>query len=316
MFDTVVLSGGGPCVITFVGCLRYLEHVGVASGVKTWVGTSAGAIMALLACAGMDSAAMLAWLEEGVRTGDLVSLDADGILDFPERLGLDDGERILDCLRGALSGLIGAEDATFRDFAKTTGRHLVVCAANVTKVRQEFFSVDTTPDVTVLTAVRMSFGIPLIFTPVSHAGCFYVDGGMFDNCPVDFLTASPRNATSALVLRIQLYSPETSPAMSVPAGVCDYLWLLVRAMIVRANQAAAVPVDESDGGSRVKVRVVNIGGEEAESQQWGAISMETLSFVVDESTVTRCVQMGYDAVQAELGADVALSVSAAHQHET
>ena len=62
VFDTVVFSGGGPAGVTFVGCIRYLEHLGIAGAVRTYVGTSAGAIMAVLCASGLTADELQAWL--------------------------------------------------------------------------------------------------------------------------------------------------------------------------------------------------------------------------------------------------------------
>jgi predicted acylesterase/phospholipase RssA len=288
MYDTLVLSGGSTSAIAFVGCVRYMEHAGIMGSVRTMVGTSFGAILALLLCAGMDSAAIEAWLSRQVKT-DVTALDAEAILEFPERMGLDDGQRAMACLASAVHDRIGLEpNVTFRDFAKATGRNLVVCVANISLVRREFFGVDTTPDLSVLLAVRMSFGIPLIFTPVRHDGWLYVDGGIFDNCPVDFVT-SARNASNALVLRI---SNQMGPILEPCNDVAQYLWMLVNAMVTQANDR---PSAAPDAAAPVRIRVVDVASPAA--AKWGSISMHTMSFQVDDAVISDSVQVGYSAME-------------------
>jgi NTE family protein len=80
--------------------------------------------------------------------------------------------------------------ATFADFKAHGFRDLYIVAANLTKRRAETFSYETTPDVAVADAVRMSMSIPFFFEALYFdgkkfgQGDLYVDGGMYDNYPV------------------------------------------------------------------------------------------------------------------------------------
>jgi predicted acylesterase/phospholipase RssA len=313
-YDAIILSGGGAATITFVGALRYLEHIGCLHKAGTLVGTSAGAILALLVSLGMGSHDVRAWLMENLGSGDLSSLDPERIFEFAERLGVDDGCRMLGCMRRTLQSrgvpcASGDGDPTFLELAKHTGKNLVVCAANLTLVRHEFFCVDTTPDVSVLLAVRMSFGIPLLFTPIFHRGCCYVDGGLFDNCPVDYLHRQDApKCGSALALSIS-YTPQKAddndnvtattvgsgdggnvrgPAM----GVAAYVRMLLRAMFVKAN--AAVPCRADDP----RMTVVDITPpDDAMRTMWNAFSFDEFAFRLDKTFVDHHMQHGYTALR-------------------
>ena len=312
-YDALVFSGGGPAAITFVGALRYLEHVRATEHVRTLVGTSAGAILALLVSLGMTSDEVRAWLVEHLGSGELSSLDAEGIFEFAERLGVDDGERMVGCMRRTLRVRgVPEPDPTFLQLAKHTGRNLVVCAANLTHVRHEFFCVDTTPNVSVLLAVRMSFGVPVLFTPVFHRGSCYVDGGLFDNCPVDYLLRddAPQGG-SALALSISYTPPagvqgegetegdgedawrQRDTDAAIEMGPAAYMRMLLRAMFVKAN--AAVPQGRSS------TKVVDITPpDDAMRTMWRAFSFEDFAFRLDEAFVDSHVQHGYAALRDAL----------------
>ena len=303
-YDALVFSGGGAATITFVGALRYLEHIGCLHKACTLVGTSAGAILALLVSVGMGSHDVRAWLMENLGSGDLSSLDPEGIFEFAERLGVDDGQRMVGCMRRTMQsrGVLcasGDGDPTFLELAKHTGKNLVVCAANLTLVRHEFFCVDTTPDVSVLLAVRMSFGIPLLFTPIFHRGCCYVDGGLFDNCPVDYLyRPDAPQCGSVLALSIS-YTPQTAEDAVVcddtpgqTMGIATYSRMLLRAMFVKAN--AAVPHRADDP----RMRVVDITPpDDAMRTMWNAFSFDEFAFRLDKSFVDQHMQHGYTALR-------------------
>jgi predicted acylesterase/phospholipase RssA len=87
---------------------------------------------------------------------------------------------------------------TFKKHFQTFQKKLVFTSVNFRTGQIQRFSVDTTPDFPISTAVRMSMSLPLIFKPViinsdSLSLCglkdkfwegLWVDGGLFDNAPL------------------------------------------------------------------------------------------------------------------------------------
>ena len=281
MFDTLVFSGGGPASIAMVGCVRFLEHVGLLHQVNTLVGTSAGAIMAFLIALGMSSYEIESWIVEHASTGMLNALDIERILEFPSRFGIDDGSGVVECIRTACAMKLGAQDVTFSELAKRTGKRVVVCVANLTNSQHEFLSIDKHPDLSVIDALRMSFGIPLFFTPVVYDGCVYVDGGLFNNLPTDYVFLdSAAGCRNALALSVdfddgpseeQEQDQEQDQEERLPRrprgprgppvhSVWSYMMLLLRAVVKRA-QPPHRPPGLSDGGPSVRLvwlRVLDI----------------------------------------------------------
>jgi predicted acylesterase/phospholipase RssA len=226
--DTLVFSGGGPDGVAFIGCVRWLEdhRLLLPDSLRSVVGCSAGAIVALMLALRLGSADMEAWLRAGVGSGDLTDVDVEGLWTIAERLGVDDGERVLVALRTLLRPRFGdVTDVTFLELAKATGRDLRIYATCLEDSRGVFLSVDTTPHLGVLKAVRMSFSIPLLFTPVSHEGRTYVDGGMFDYCPTAHIETSG-TTTFTVVFRIvvpphpahPMHSMHCTHAMGAPCS--------------------------------------------------------------------------------------------------
>ena len=285
--DTLVFSGGGPDGLAFVGCLRALERrAGALARVRTLVGCSAGAIVALFAAVGMTSDDIERWAAEGFEDRSLCDVDLDGILLAVDRLGLDDGERAMASVRRAVAARLAevaprlcktsagaaAGDPTFVELSKATGRDLVICVSNLEDGRRELLSVDTSPDFGVAAAVRASISIPLLFTPVRasvRAGApprTYVDGGLFDFCPVSHILASG-SATSTLAFRIACPTPpaiastteeeeeEEEGASTSALSLSSYGLLLARALIMRTEQA---PAGDDRRGSVTRVRTVDV----------------------------------------------------------
>jgi predicted acylesterase/phospholipase RssA len=299
-FDALVFAGGGPQTTAYIGCVRYLEHIGALPGaVRTFVGTSAGAVLAFLCALGLSADQALAWALQHVRSGDLTTLDVDGLLLLPERLGIDDGARLVGALRAALRAALGCEDATFAELAKTTGRNLVVCACNVTLERHEFFGVDTTPDVSVLTALRMSCCLPILFTPVEHDGCLYVDGGLLANLPVDFARRDGGSAIGARTLALCIRCSTPTRLAGRPAGESEsrapmslggYLLQIMQTVMRRAN-------DSTRARQSPSVRVVELQLERAGDLQGLDFDVASMAFSVTPEALEQQVAAGYAAIK-------------------
>ena len=54
-------------------------------------------------------------------------------------------------------------DITFKRLYNST-KKICIIGSNVSKNREEYFSYETTPDMSVLKAIRISSSIPIIFT--------------------------------------------------------------------------------------------------------------------------------------------------------
>lgn len=274
--------------MVFVGCVRYLEHVGLMASVKTVVGTSAGAISAFLIALGFTADDMAAWIGEHSRTGRLNKLDVTGIIDLPERLGIDDGSGVDGCLRDALVARFGVDDVTFLELAKLSGLNVVVCASNLTLGREEFFCVDSSPDVSVLKALRMSYSLPILMTPIAHCGSLYVDGGLFDNCPLDF----PRADSFGRGLAFRIVQDQAPPSCAeVSPTLVDYILLVMNGLMKRSS----APLSTTTTSDTLVVDV-----HLPPTLSVGMFNVETFGFDVDDELLESHSALGYAAARDSL----------------
>lgn len=173
-FDTIVFSGGGIKGIAHLGAMQYINSKKLANGATTFIGTSAGAIVAAVMAVGLDPKEVF---EKHIIPFKWKS-DIDITL-LDKGFGIDTGASLDTWLRGLFP-----KDITFKSLHTSTKKRLVVCVTNLNTRRAEYFGPDTTPDMSVLKALRMSCSVPLYFSAVHHEGMLYVDGGVCDNFPV------------------------------------------------------------------------------------------------------------------------------------
>jgi predicted acylesterase/phospholipase RssA len=152
-------------------------------------------------------------------------LSAHAALAFLDRGGFISGEGFVGWLMRVLEGKQrGLSRVTLGQLHARTGCHLTVIVTDTTARRLRALNHVSAPDCPLVSAVRMSIGIPLFFTEVvwraewgSYAGedltgHVMVDGGMLSNLPIGFIAPT----TNALVTR--LMGPSIAGA-AVPVGL-------------------------------------------------------------------------------------------------
>jgi NTE family protein len=204
-YKNLALEGGGMKGIAYAGACKVLERKGVLQKIENVAGTSAGAIAGLMICIGYKAAEidsiMMSLPFEKFNDGK------GGLLGKYRRIkrkfGVYKGDKFEDWLKAMLLAKTGNSELTFGELhamkiKNMQYKDLFCTGTNISKQRLEIFSYKTTPNFSIATAVRISGGIPLYFTPIAlddslHTIAegdttkyinYYVDGGMLCNYPI------------------------------------------------------------------------------------------------------------------------------------
>ena len=116
----------------------------------------------------------------------LFSFSMRSIFNIPKTYGMNNGDIIIQTVRTILKKKNIDVDITFIDLIKKTGKNIIVATTNLSKKKIEYLSVDTYPEMKVITAIRMSTCVPIIFEPVKYYNDVYVDSFIYNNFPIDF----------------------------------------------------------------------------------------------------------------------------------
>lgn len=189
-FSSIVISGGAVKALSSIGCVRYLEEVDILKYVMNFLGTSAGSILCLFLVLGYSSNEITSFIVNQFQQEEITQLDIEEALMIFEQYGISSGTNLTKFLTAMIKAKLDRTDVSFLELAKKTGKNLVVCVANITDEREEFWSVDTTPNMSVMFAIRTSCSLPLIFTPMQYKEKWYVDGGLYNNFPIDYFHTS------------------------------------------------------------------------------------------------------------------------------
>ena len=203
-YRNLVFKGGGVRGIAYMGALEKLDELNIIEGLERVAGTSSGAIAATLLSFRMPVADTLALFNDldlshipqkniRDRYGKILTIANPGSYKrLFDNYGWYSSEYFYQWIGQVISNKCGGNPrATFRYFKNSGFRDLYIVASNISRHRPEVFSFDSTPDVAVADAVRLSMSIPLYFEALRFdgkqfgQGDFYVDGGLFNNYPVE-----------------------------------------------------------------------------------------------------------------------------------
>ena len=277
-FSSIVIAGGAVKVVSTIGCLKYLEEMGMIGKIKNFVGTSAGTIMCLFMILGYKSFEIVEFLKEVMKDNMISTFDMSKVFNIISDYGISDGSNLVEMLERILYKKMKQRDITFIDLAKTVGKHLVICVSNLTDEKEEFFSVDTYPEMSVITAIKASCSIPFIFTPVNIKDKLYIDGAMYNNFAIDYFKDHRLKDILGLNIRHKNYQ-NTSDVIS-------YSLFLISSLINRVNKKNYDDVDRN---------IVTIDIEDND-----CFSLNTLTLNITDDIFDSYMKLGYDLIKAKI----------------
>lgn len=204
-YRNLVMEGGGIRGFAYAGVFSVLEEKGILQQVEKVGGSSAGAIAGMLVSIGYTAAEvdslMLNLPVQKLNDGN--GGIAGKYLRFKKKYGIYKGEAFEKLLQDMVKYKTGNPLLTFKQLHElrqknTLYKDLYCTGTNLSRQRLEVFSWQTSPDMPIALAARISGGIPLYFEPValdnnlkkikrSDSTSFinyYVDGGMLSNYPI------------------------------------------------------------------------------------------------------------------------------------
>lgn len=187
-YDAIVLEAGGIKGISFLGFLdilyNELANNNYISNVKYIAGTSCGSAIGYLLCIGYTPREIFLY----ITTNDILDIFSNfSLISLPTDYGFVDTnifKKYLELMTIKKIGYI----PTFNDLYLKFGKFFMCPAYNINGSRkeecQQYFSLRTHGNMNALDAVVLSCSIPIIFTKSVYNNNIYIDGGLFDSCPV------------------------------------------------------------------------------------------------------------------------------------
>jgi NTE family protein len=274
--ENLVFKGCGVLAIGYLGVLDYLFRSGRLLHLKRIAGTSSGAIAACItsmvrsfeeiksiaysldyknvpykgefeAVSLIDGAAAL-MLENSWNTLENIYGDMNCLYRLVKDYGWYSSEYFYHWIKGIIAGQFNSKKQppyTFSDFQRPElhkdGRPfhaLYIIGTNLTTGNSQVFSYETTPNMEVAQAVRISISIPLFFEAVrlrqpditgNTLENFYCDGGILNNYPIklfDSYRYNTRLLRGANMQTVGVRFKSSNPVNNIN-NLLDYIWSLI-----------------------------------------------------------------------------------------
>lgn len=244
MIDTLIISGGGTRSVAVIGTLKYLEKNGLLQDIKKYAGSSAGAILSLLLNIGYTSQEIY---------DDVFSQNSsnvyDNIFKIPYNLlvnyGLFSGVKMINSLEKLIIKKGFKENITFKELYEQTNKIIVLTGSSLTDKDTYYFNYNTTPNMKVTDAVRISISIPLFFTSVQYyinnINHVFVDGGVLNNLPLFYFDLCDDNNKYFLTCKeLTKYKIENEKLKIVKGYINNYNENVVGIMLIDDNETRDV----------------------------------------------------------------------------
>jgi NTE family protein len=181
----LLLCGGGFKFYYIYGSIKYLYEINVINSITEFIGISAGGILSLLFSIGYSPDELNKFIME-FKFDRLIDPHIDNLL---ENRGLDNGDILKAAIQKLLMNKKFSNEITLKELFEKTNKKLVLVASNITKNVLESIDYNTHPDMPVWQGILITCALPILFEPILYKGNYLIDGGVFDNYPVELFVS-------------------------------------------------------------------------------------------------------------------------------
>ena len=162
-------------------------------------------------------------------------------------------------------------DITFKQLFTKTNKHLQIGISNITDNKFELWDHINNPNTSVITAVALSCNVPIVFQPTKINNKLYLDGGLLNNFPVNFIPNSQFKNTIAI-----------ASDSKYPDNFNNVFEYLGKVIFIIASNNDKIRIDNYK--NKLDIIVIN-------SQD------NLLNFSIDKNTIIKRIKYGYDVTK-------------------
>ena len=180
MVRCIAIGPGAMGFFLYLGVLSKLKQTGKLDNLEEISGASAGGLLGFLFLATKGDIPKILDYALDVPVKQLMK---PNIRNFLKNYGLVPPSKIRKMLSEACVKFIGKPDVTFAELYTWNPIKFHVSAYCVDLMKTDYFSVDSTPHMSVMDAVSATVAIPFLFSVVKLGEWSYIDGGAGETTP-------------------------------------------------------------------------------------------------------------------------------------
>jgi NTE family protein len=182
----LVLSGGGPIGLVEYGALKYLTANNIINlaNIQSIYTTSIGSIIAFIYILNFD----WTWIDDFFikRPWEkLINFSYGAYLNIFYDKGIVNKKIIINALKPLFLAKEIPLTITLLEFYNLTSIEFNMYTCNLSSFKKEKLNHNNTPNLELIDALYMSSSVPVMFVPLYINNCYYLDGGIFINCPIN-----------------------------------------------------------------------------------------------------------------------------------
>jgi predicted patatin/cPLA2 family phospholipase len=178
-YKNLVISGGGSKAICHLGSLSKLWEDDLID-LQECAASSAGSMIGCLLVIGFTPREIWQFILN-IDMSKFIKIDISLLI--PE-CGINRGEIIINVMNELLTKKTGIPNINFLQLYERTKITFTVVGTCLTDKKSIYYNHLLTPDFAVVNAIRISVGVPGLFTPYVIDGKSYIDGGVLDHYPM------------------------------------------------------------------------------------------------------------------------------------
>jgi NTE family protein len=179
----LVLAGGGIKGFIYIGVIKYFEEIDILKNINTFIGTSVGGYYSILLSIGYTYTELYNF----IKLFDFELNNSYDLTNFFKNYSIDNCDNFLFVFKKLIEKKNINYDITLLELYKKTKKKIILVTTCVNTKKSEYISYETYPELPLYIAMRMTTSIPLLYPPVKYNDKIYVDGGLLDNFPIDYV---------------------------------------------------------------------------------------------------------------------------------
>ncbi len=177
----LLICGGGFKFFYLIGSIKYLFDLNIINDIEEYISVSAGAMLSVLFGVGYKPNELNNFFLQ-FNFEKLINPSVESLL---EHRGLDEGEIKKVALQHLLKKKNINPEINFKEFYEQFNKKLTFIGSNITKNKLEIINYETYPDLPIWKGMLITSALPILFEPIILDDQYIIDGGVFDNYPID-----------------------------------------------------------------------------------------------------------------------------------